>query len=109
MPNWCLNRLVITGPEGEAARFVAQAKGPIPAYGPDSGKPDWGRAEPDEKTCAPVLSFHRIIPLPDEALAGDYYPNGLDAEWTAWDVIGGACNAVLHYADDESACYEFDT
>jgi hypothetical protein len=109
MPNWCLNRLVITGPEGEAGRFVAQAKGPIPAYGPDPGKPELGQVEPAEDTGVSILSFYQIIPIPDEALAGPYHFNGVDVEQASWGVIGGAYNVVLHYSDDECACYEFDT
>ena len=60
MPNWCENRLRITGPPEDRDRFATNAKGTAPQY----------RQEPGATT-APVeemLCFHKLLPVPDELL-----------------------------------------
>jgi len=62
MPNWCENKLGISGPEGELNLFLLRAKG-------EEGKP---------------LSFQSLYPMPEE-LAGTSSP-GDSPNWYDWRV-----------------------
>ena len=58
MPNWCLNKLTITGPEADVQAFKAKAVGHSPWEEPE-GDPD-------------ALNFHSLVPVPEEVLKAGY-------------------------------------
>ena len=76
MPNWCSNKLIITGPEEDLARFVRQARGPTSSYNNILDSKSWEvfddiriasicsmNPEPGEVS---DLSFHALCPVPEE-------------------------------------------
>jgi len=73
MPNWCTNRVTLTGPAEEIDRFLTQAKQPytyvefdpiIFAYGWD---PKGHKKVPERKhrVKPDVISFQNFVPMPD--------------------------------------------
>ena len=95
MPNWCLNKLTVTGPEAEVQGFKAKAVGHSPWFKPE-GEPD-------------VLNFHSLVPVPDQVLKAGYEAAGYDWERENWGCKWGAENPTL--LDEWEGCliYEFDT
>jgi hypothetical protein len=118
MPNWCENKLTVTGPGLD--EFVARARGVPHAWGADPGEPS-------------ALCFHALYPVPPEVLAVgfdggaglsppdfctrladlDDYPEGVRLDgyhwqclhWgTKWDVDGVEVEVA-----GGRACYRFDT
>jgi hypothetical protein len=96
MPNWCHNRLTITGPQADVRSFKEKATGRCP----------W--CKPDE-TEVEAFNFHSLIPVPDEILQAGYEAAGYDWERANWGCKWGAENATL--LDEGGTCliYEFDT
>lgn len=96
MPNWCHNKLTITGPEVDVRSFKEKAAGHCPWYKPD-------------ETEIEVLNFHSLIPVPDNVLQAGYEAAGYDWERANWGCKWGADNAQL--LDEGGTCliYEFDT
>lgn len=99
MPNWCDNRLTVIGPAGDIARFAEQAKGPVQSY------PNDGSSEPPIE----VFSFQALVPLPPEATAGNYDPNGIEAERATWGVKWGGSDSVLVKRTRTRLIYTFKT
>ena len=64
MPNWCENRLTITGPPEDMDRFAEDAKGTGPQYRQIDGSVE----EPEEE----ILCFHKLFPVPDALLRRTY-------------------------------------
>ena len=62
MPNWCANKLTITGPEAEVQAFKEKAVGHSP----------WSKPEELVNVEPNVLNFHSLVPVPDEVLAAGY-------------------------------------
>lgn len=99
MPNWCGNKMIVSGPEGRVDEFVRQAEGPGPKF-----------LDSDGELSVSLLSFHQLVPLPDDALAGPYDPNGYEAEHEYWGVKWGACEVDREYEPGDSwASYRFET
>ena len=71
MPNWCLNKLTITGQQADIQAFKTKAVGHSPWEAPE-GEPD-------------VLNFHSLVPVPDEVLQAGYESVvfGQKAAWRA--------------------------
>ena len=95
MPNWCHNKLTITGPEADVRSFKDKAVGQSP----------WEESEEEPN----VLNFHSLVPVPDEVLKAGYESAGYDWERANWGCKWGADNAQL--LDEGGTCliYEFDT
>ena len=66
MPNWCLNKLTITGPQADIQAFKTKAVGHSPWEEPE-GEPD-------------ALNFHSLVPVPEEVLKAGYESAGYDWE-----------------------------
>ena len=64
MPNWCDNELRITGPPEQLDRFVQEARGVPPLYGPDR--------DTDNPPLEEALCFHNLYPVPDGLLERTY-------------------------------------
>ena len=77
MPNWCYNKLTITGPEADVRSFKEKAAGPCPWLKPD-------------ETEVEVLNFHSLVPVPDEVLQAGYEAAGYDWERENWGCKWGA-------------------
>ena len=110
MPNWCTNRVHISGSAEDVASFTALVRG-------ESG---------DENT----FSFQAILPCPEELhkpillegitmeqhahLQDERYQKYGYTDWYHWQVSNwgtkwDASSTYLDYADEESACWQFET
>jgi hypothetical protein len=96
MPNWCHNKLTITGPEVDVRSFKEKAAGRCP----------WRKPE---ETDVDALNFHSLVPVPDEVLQAGYEAAGYDWERANWGCKWGAMNPTI--LDEWPGCiiYEFDT
>lgn len=107
MPNHCENVLSIVGDKEEVSRFVKQANGPVPNYPPTF------EGDVVEEDRSKVLSFHQLIPIPDEVMAKPYGKMGVyggyEAEKNLWGVKWGAYDEVLDDHSDGIAKYKFTT
>ena len=98
MPNWCVNRLRIEGEPEDVEQFVKAANGPTQVYGKQGG---------EKKTS--VLSFHQIVPIPDEVLLMRYDPFGSTAEFLLWGVKWGTRDAEIVDQWEGGSEYDFLT
>jgi hypothetical protein len=96
MPNWCNNRLTVSGPEADVTRFKEKAV----------GSSAWGKVEEREQS---VLNFHSLAPVPAEVLAAGYNAAGYDWERANWGCKWGACHAELVDEWEGYLEYAFDT
>ena len=96
MPNWCLNKLTITGPEADIRSFKEKAAGTCP----------WSKPEETE---VEALNFHSLVPVPDEVLKAGYEAAGCDWERKNWGCKWGADETTI--VDEGGTCitYEFYT
>lgn len=104
MPNWCWNRLRISGSTAERLKkFREKAVGTRPKYHePEASHEHY---KPDET----VLEFHNIVPVPDEVLAAGFNDAGYDWEIQNWGCKWGACRAEIVDHSDSELVYEFET
>ena len=113
MPNWCMNRLEVTGSEAEVKRFRELAEDPkgecSQRYAPYPGislKDQEGEKE------GTVLCFNKLRPVPAELQAKEYDKGGYEWEVKNWGCKWGASSAEV---DDNSIkecgllSYSFDT
>ena len=98
MPNWCMNKLTVTGPEADVQRFKEMAVGQSPWLRPGE--------RPEEPN---VLNFHSLVPIPDEVLAAGYADAGYDWEVAHWGCKWGARDACILDEWDGHIEYEFNT
>lgn len=82
MPNWCVNKLDVTGAETELNKFKKAST----------------IAESD------ALSFNCLVPAPDGLLDGTAkgidWRDWTDTNWgTKWDVAAEDCNYIRHFED----------
>jgi hypothetical protein len=110
MPNWCLNRLVVTGAPGDCAEFRALAQGTGPTYGRDGTRCEHASlVAPTERPVLP-LSFHATVPVPDDVLAAD--AQDAVAEWqqlhwgSKWELTQ---DTVVEERADGCLAYTFHT
>lgn len=69
MPNWCENTLTVTGSQDQVDTFVRRAEGAHAHYVDETGRADHnGRLWP--------LSFHALVPVPDDVLQAGYVDAG---------------------------------
>lgn len=130
MPNWCNNKLTISGSINDVAKFVKKANGPLQHYKPSSweieaDKKFQAKAEaeglPFKSTLPKVimspLSFHQLVPIPDHIMENGYDEveqrnsknTGYDWEHKLWGVKWGASDAILEHSGDTRADYTFTT
>ena len=95
MPNWCHNKLTITGPEADVQAFKERAVGHSPWLKPE-GDPD-------------VLNFHSLVPVPEEVLKAGYESAGYDWERENWGCKWGAENPTILDEWPGHVEYEFST
>lgn len=96
MPNWCTNKLIVTGDEKLVAEFIERAEGPTQVYG-------------DEEAETSVLSFHQLVPIPDDILALNYSSHGYHTEIELWGCKWGASSAEREDIHGSWVQYVFDT
>ena len=94
MPNYCSNKLTVTGPDADVRSFKEKAAGPCPWLKPD-------------ETEVEVLNFHSLVPVPDEVLKAGYEAAGYDWERENWGCKWGADDAKLLDAWEAGVIYEF--
>jgi hypothetical protein len=99
MPNWCHNKLTITGPEKEVAAFKQQAGGHSPWLTPEELKND----------PLVVLNFHSLVPVPEEVLKSDDNDAGYSWVKENWGCKWGAANSTIVDEWAGYIQYEFDT
>jgi hypothetical protein len=91
MPNWCGNKIKVSGPKVALDAFLAAAKGIVNEYGKDE--------ETD-------LSLEKLLPTPPELLNGGdgWYTWRLRNWGTKWDI--SSCKAQIAESECEAV---FDT
>jgi hypothetical protein len=95
MPNWCLNKLTIMGPEADVQAFKAKAVGHSPWDEPE-GDPD-------------VLNFHSLVPVPEEVLKAGYESAGYNWEKENWGCKWGPSDPEILDEREGHVEYEFYT
>jgi len=137
MPNWCMNKLNISGPERDIHLFKTKANGPVQSYNdyiPRNGGA-WpihddvrlkalseSLPEPGEPS---VLSFHALYPVPDDVRRFPYDDTrakevgervgcvraygGYNWEQQHWGCKWGASEPELQCEEDSFLSYSFDT
>lgn len=80
MPNWCNNKLVVSGPYEDVSKFVYAI-----SYDEDGNKRDQ----------TSLLESH--IPLSDESSNGDWYSQAIELWGTKWDV-----NPVIYDTEEDA-------
>jgi hypothetical protein len=95
MPNWCFNKLTITGPKADVQAFKAKAVGYSPWEQP-AGEPA-------------VLNFHSLVPVPEEVLKAGYDSAGYHWEVENWGCKWGAGNTTILDEWEGFIAYEFST
>ena len=123
MPNWCNNKLEISGPPDIVAEFIAAARGPNQTYNQFNhfGAIDWGElddirvkallTQDPERGSVSDLSFHALYPVPLQVRKFPYSPNlahkvadsagvilslaGYDWEIKNWGVKWGASDVEM--------------
>ena len=96
MPNWCHNKLTITGPEADVRAFKEKAVGRCP----------WRKPEETE---VEALNFHSLVPVPEEILRAGYESAGYDWERENWGCKWGAMNSTILDEWEGHIEYEFYT
>ena len=96
MPNYCSNKLTITGPDTDVRSFKEKAAGPCPWLKPD-------------ETEVEVLNFHSLVPVPDEVLKAGYEAAGYDWEQENWGCKWGADETQILDEGGNCIIYEFYT
>lgn len=121
MPNWCKNKLTVTGPTDVVDAFVEKARGPVHQFVQTVREREWEIREdrdPDEPPRVEVFSFHRLVPIPAEGLARPYddpslrvpgYKQGYEYEHEAWGIKWGGHDSVLVENVPGRAVYTFTT
>ena len=95
MPNWCLNKLTVTGLESDVQAFKAKAVGHSP----------WDEPEGEPV----VLNFHSLVPVPEEVLKAGYESAGYNWEMANWGCKWGAENPTILDEWEGHVEYEFST
>ena len=97
MPNWCENRLRISGPEADLKKFQQQAIGHAP----------WMSAAEQQASQPSQLNFHSLLPVPAEVLN---LGTGLE-DWQVkhWGTKWEAAEVLLLDASATGLSYQFDT
>jgi hypothetical protein len=93
MPNWCENRLTVSGPTYYVDRFMQKAKGE-----------DNGREKDYEDS---DLSLDALMPLPDSE-KDNWYDWRIKHWGTKWDVKARIVEEVVN-GDNKSVTYFFDS
>ena len=96
MPNWCYNKLTITGPEADVQAIKSKAVGCCPWFKTD-------------QTETEVLNFHSLVPVPEEVLKAGYESAGCNWEKENWGCKWGADDAKILDAWETCIIYEFYT
>lgn len=103
MPNYCDNIMTIVGDKESIDKFVNKANGLTQKYPPQF----FDIKEKEDKTS--VLSFHQLVPIPDDILVKNYSDYGYYVELDLWGVKWGAFNESLQEHVDGKATYKFTT
>ena len=96
MPNWCLNKLTVLGPELEVDAFRKRAVGHSP----------WPRFQDGENN---LLNLHSLVPIPPEVLAAGYDSVGANWEREHWGCVCGAFETAIVDEWEGLVVYEFQT
>ena len=99
MPNWCLNKLTLRGPELDVAAFRKQAVGHSP----------WPRFQEGEGETANLLNFHNLVPIPPEVRTAGYDNAGANWERENWGCTYGAFETSIVDDREDAVVYDFQT
>jgi hypothetical protein len=100
MPNWCNNKLTVTGPKLTVNLFEKTARGADPIWAGNDSK----EANPVE-----VLCFHSLVAVPEDVLAAGFDKCGYNWCVANWGTKWSACEPVLDDKWDGELNYSFDT
>lgn len=99
MPNWCNNKLTVTGPKLTVNKFENAACG---------SDPSWGN-EPAEVNEPEIFNFHILVPIPARILALGFDPAGYEWCTKNWGTKWGASDSILDDKWDGQLHYSFNT
>jgi len=136
MPNWCVNKLDVSGPKEDVKKFRAQACGPTQSYNSfDSRGEAWPLhddirvnsliSSPPEPGDSVDFSFHALYPVPKDFRCFPYDDNrakelgetvgqerpygGYTWESRHWGCKWGGCDTQLISSGSGSLQYDFST
>jgi hypothetical protein len=102
MPNWCVNRVIVTGPKRLRDEFVQRARGAYPRYKDEEAKELPPAKDPieelqrniakldEEPNPEQTFCFHQFVPIPAAILAGGYSEKGYNWQCKHWGTKWGA-------------------
>lgn len=102
MPNHVQHALTVLGPAEDVAAFVVKANAPVQQSGDEPGSFNYMK-----NVRVSPLSFHAIVPLPDEYSKVPYSHAGYYMESDTWGVKWGAYNEELPEIVNGNATYKF--
>lgn len=114
MPNWCHNKLTVFGSEENVRHFFMAVRGESQQYAISEAELISTKGVvPERDRKIHDLSFHALVPIPDEVMKKTYDPSGYHAETTLWGVKWGPVRSSVeeeNYKDDVAeVTYRFDT
>jgi hypothetical protein len=99
MPNSCVNKLSVRGPELEVDSFRKRAMGHSP----------WPRQREEEGNQGNLLNFHSLVPIPPEVLVAGYDSAGANWERQNWGCTYGAFETAIVDEWESLVVYGFQT
>lgn len=114
MPNWCVNKLVVSGPKEEISKFKEAVKGKSPVYyETEKEKQLYASLGLDEKNDSEkFFTLNSIVPVPEDVLQKGYSEAGhkwQSENWgTKWDLNEEDIEFYESNTEDK-LFYEFDT
>jgi hypothetical protein len=109
MPNWCHNRLTVSGNPEEVAQLVEAAHGPHQYYAHEEWEADDFDPKKHAEETPSAFSFQQLVPLPEGVLGKSYDPYGYEAEADTWGVKWGDSHAHLVRNEGSFVEYSFNT
>lgn len=111
MPNWCENRLSITGSTEGLNHFQSMVQGKHPPYVLSQAEIRALQKPGANTEIAPILSFtfHALVPVPAELLSIPYGEGGNIWQSENWGTKGEATGVRLLSSREEGLVYTFLT
>lgn len=104
MPNWCLNRLTVSGAVGDLSEFRLLAAGRPAPYSDEVNATDDGRDTPRLP-----LALHALVPVPPEVLRAGFAMAGYEWQCQHWGVKWELDDGTTVLEIEGELTYTFET